>query len=252
MEINYDLIIKYLVTKKNIFPSKKHILIYNDLFPEKFKDLLGQNKFYRYGINQNKYSFYNSILTLLNINFITYNSEEEDNEINNFIKLTGNTDENYITNLSQLLNLNFIIFDFKDENIKIVYSGEFCNPYIPSLLIANYEHYFEPMIYETENKKIFSYNDNFIKKIYNSDLIIYNNINKIYKLEDNLEIITESFNDKIIDTNIPFIKTENSDLTEELLTKMTKKKLETYLDNKNIKVNINKITKKEIINLILN
>ena len=52
MEINYDLIFKYLVTKKTIFASKKHILVYSDLFPEKFKNIL-QNKFYRYGINQN-------------------------------------------------------------------------------------------------------------------------------------------------------------------------------------------------------
>jgi len=68
MEINYDLIIKHLVTKKIQFSSKKHILIYSELFPEKFKNIL-QNKFYRYGINQNN-SFYNSILTLLNKNLL--------------------------------------------------------------------------------------------------------------------------------------------------------------------------------------
>ena len=90
MEINYDIIIKYLVTKKNSFASKKHILIYSDLFPEKFKDLI-QNKFYRYGINQydaknNNISFYTSLLTLLNKEFITYNNDEELNSINIFKK----------------------------------------------------------------------------------------------------------------------------------------------------------------------
>jgi hypothetical protein len=105
MEINYDLIMKYLVTKKTLFASKKHILVYSDLFPDKFKNIL-QNKFYRYGINQNNLqginqnnlqginqnhlqginqnnlqginqnnSFYSSILTLLNKNFITNNND---------------------------------------------------------------------------------------------------------------------------------------------------------------------------------
>jgi len=84
MEINYDLIMKYLVTKKTQFSSKKHILVYSDLFPDKFKNIL-QNKFYRYGVNQND-SFYNTILTLLNKHFITNNNDEEIMEVNKFKK----------------------------------------------------------------------------------------------------------------------------------------------------------------------
>ena len=84
MEINYDLIMKYLITKKTQFSSKKHILVYSDLFPDKFKNIL-QNKFYRYGVNQNN-SFYNTILTLLNKHFITNNTEEELTEVNDFKK----------------------------------------------------------------------------------------------------------------------------------------------------------------------
>ena len=54
MEINYDLIIKYLVKKepvkekKPLFSTQKGILDYSFNFPDKFKDLLA-DKFYRFG-----------------------------------------------------------------------------------------------------------------------------------------------------------------------------------------------------------
>jgi hypothetical protein len=96
MEINYDLIIKYLVTKKTTFASKKHILVYSDLFPEKFKDFF-QNKFYRYGINQTN-SFYVSLLTLLNKHFITSTHDDEKYESEDY------EPSRYITAVSQPVN----------------------------------------------------------------------------------------------------------------------------------------------------
>jgi hypothetical protein len=258
MEINYDLIIKYLVTKKNTFASKKHILVNSDLFPENFKDFL-QNKFYRYGINQTD-SLYTTLLTLLNKNFLTCTNDEEIYEINKFKKSIDEFLETYdkpeylqndieIQLLSEILDINFIIFDFKYEDIKIVYTGLECNPYKPTLLIANCEEFYEPIIYEVDNKKIFSYNDPIIKKIYQSDIKIYPGINKTFKLNDNLSVIIPGNNDS---TFIKSTSTQENEYSMNKLLKMTKKELEIILNNKNIKVsNFNKMLKKDIVDIIL-
>lgn len=270
MEINYELIMKYLVTNKMQFSSKKHILVYSDLFPEKFKNIL-QNKFYRYGVYQNE-SFYSTILTLLNKNFITNSNDEEIIEINKFKKsiaellndyelpkylcnidkktIFNNITEHTIQIISEILSINFIIFDFKNELINIIYTNEICNPYKPTLLIANYEEYYEPIIYETDNKKIFSYNDLIIKKIYNSEFNIYPSLNKEYKINCVLKEILSDFNIKKDDLPV-FAKDNNiSEYTQPKLNKMVKKDLENILNNKNILYS-SKMLKKDLIELIL-
>jgi len=252
MEINYDLIMKYLVTKKNTFVSKKHILVNSDLFPDKFKDFL-QNKFYRYGINQTD-SFYTTLLTLLNKNFLTCTTDEEIYEINKFKKSVNDFLETYdkpeylkndseIQLLAEILDSNFIIFNFKDEDIKIIHTGLECNPYKPTLLIANFEEFYEPIIYEVDNKKIFSYNDPIIKKIYQT-----------FKLNDNISILIDGFTPKENDDST-FMKpqvTKENEYSMNKLLKMTKKELEIILNNKNITVsNFNKMLKKDIVDIIL-
>ena len=277
MEINYDLIIKYLVTqKKTHFSSKKHILVYSDLFPEKFKSIL-QNKFYRYGVNQYD-SFYSTILTLLNKNFITNNNDEEMIEINKFkkslIKTLNNfellsylvdiidkqmvfnkVNEFHIQVISEILSINFIIFNFKTELINIIYTGELCNPYKPTLLIANYDDFYEPIMCETDNKKIFSCNDLIIKKIYYGNITIYTSLNKVLKFQDSLH----DFEDKpIIQTDEVFTKEEiepiiqikESEYTYAKLNKMVKKDLEEILNKKKIKY-LSRMLKKDLIELIL-
>jgi len=261
MEINYDLIIKYLVTKKTTFASKKHILVYSDLFPEKFKDFF-QNKFYRYGINQID-SFYVSLLTLLNKNFITSTPDDEKYEVNKLKKSineynnpsqvnTNIMDNNHIQLLSDILDINFLIFDFKNEDINVIFplqcedeniKKEECNPYKPSLLIANYEEFYEPIINDVDNKKIFSFNDQLIKKIYQ-----FVQSNKNIKLKDNISDIVNEFNPKK-NNNQTFIKENEYDSNK--LLKLTKKDLQVILDKKNIKVNITKMLKKDIVDLIM-
>jgi hypothetical protein len=53
MEINYDMILKYLCTnpEKEVFNNKKNLIKYSEGFPKEFKDLLG-DKFYRVGVTQ--------------------------------------------------------------------------------------------------------------------------------------------------------------------------------------------------------
>jgi len=250
MEINYDLIIKYLSVIKNNFASKKHILVYSDTFPDKFKTLL-QNKFYRYGIDQNiDDSFYISLLILLNKSFLTYTPDEELEEIGKFKKLFNK--ENNKNDIVTMLDINLIIFDFKNENIDIIYPDKICNPYKVTLLLAQYENCYEPIMNEmsiskkksdeNDNKKLFSFNDIIIKNIFQS--VLENNINY------NIDEILKDFkpNNKI--ENEIFIKSDN-DLNKKFL-KMTKKELLVILNNKNIKIDITKMLKKDIINLISN
>jgi len=257
MEINYNLIIKYLVTKKTTFASKKHILLSSDLFPNKFKDLF-QNKFYRYGINQTN-GFYNSLLTLLNKDFIMYNNNEEIYEVkqitNNIHDVNINIiNENHIKHLSNLLQINILIFDFKNEEIKLVHCEDECNPYKPTILIANYDEFYEPIMCETDNKKIFSYNDLIIKKIYQLQSTKLNeDLNKLLneflpkKIDHDLLLGGST----IVDDNQTFIKVnENKKFTEAELNKIKKEDLEKILDEKNIKI-IGKKLKKELIKIIL-
>ena len=286
MDITYDMIIKYLVTKKSIFASKKHITVYSDLFPTIFKDLL-QNKFYRYGINQtdsnnNNISFYNSLLTLLNKHFITFTNTEELDEISNFkreLKELHNIINN-IQDISETLQLNFLFFDFKNETINIIFCGNTCNPYIPTLLFANYDESFEPIMFETDNKKLFSYNDLYIKKIYQTKLHTYPELNKPFILNDNINQIVNNMlpnndlfnnteqcvdyqptlpiqtNDSLNSISETFIKVDNTQIPEMLyssskLLKMTKKELEVIIQKKGLVIDVNKMLKKDIVDLIL-
>jgi hypothetical protein len=246
MDINYELIIKYLAnSKKPVFASKKFIQVSSETFPDNFKEIL-QNKFYRYGVTQldnknNNISFYNSLLTLLNKQFITYSLQDEIVEINNF-KKSISLNELDIQYISDNLDVNFLIFDFKSNEINVIFSGVYCNPYKNTLLLANFEDQYEPIINETDNKRLFSYNDIIIKKIYQSDL----KSTKPFKLVDNLkEIITE------MSQTTTFIKPVENEYDEKKLNKMTKKELEEILEKKNIKINVSKTLKKDIIELIL-
>lgn len=320
MEINYETIIQYLVKNCNIikeesnkdkFVNKKHLITYSDLFPEKFSEIL-QNKFYRYGVSQEykhqNISLFTSILTLLDKTFITFSDDEEiqsilsfktiinnaiqdhvfSQEINNFI-IKNKINKKYIINnidvlliqcISEIFDINFIIFDFNNNNkILSIFPDLTMNPWKLTLLLANWDDIWEPIIYDVNSKKYFSYNDQYIKKIYSSVKIEYYKkeiINKEFEIRDNLKEIlheitmvdgdndeddddcsisnTESNennndnNDDNHEIDATFIKSEYSN---NKLNKMTKVELLEILKNKNIKnVNI-KMLKNKLIELIL-
>ena len=94
MEINYELIVKYLVGKKiieksdNVFTTQKNIYTYSTSWTDNFKQLF-TDKFYRYGVTlydneNNNISFWTSIVTLLYDDFLISYAEEEITMINNF------------------------------------------------------------------------------------------------------------------------------------------------------------------------
>lgn len=277
MEISYDIIIKYLSKNNNEkvnFIDKKHILSYSDKFPEKFNELL-QNKFYKYGVtthnNNINISFYTSILTIINEQFLTLTLDEEigylnmiknkivsDTFLNSVEPIITSTKKDIIYDttyniqlISDYLDINILILDFKNNNIKISYSDEICNPWKPIILLATYDNNWEPVMYDT--KKIFSYNDINIKKILKDGNIEYYNsdiFNKKYILNENIKEIIDDIQTQIFTSSDTFIKTKP---TEDfvILNKKNKSELIDMCKNKNIKVTT-KLIKKELIELILN
>jgi hypothetical protein len=257
MEITYETIIKYLVTdkQKKYFASNKHILIYSNLFPSIFNELL-QNKFYRYGVTQlnsknENISFFMSLGTLLNKDFITFDFKEEIdfyNEIINDIKLST-VDITLLEAITKLFDINLLIFDFKLEQINAVYPDEAMNPWKPTFLLANFNEQWEPIIYDINFKRSFSYNDQHIKKIYSNYKITYwktDIINKKFELIDNVKEII----DLLKQQQEIFINKDNTDYKKKY-NKMTKDELMKIIKIKNIENITIKTLKSVMIDAIL-
>lgn len=298
MEITYDLIIKYLVNKqdiKNIFTTQKNV--YNYTFNNKFKLLLN-DKFFRLGVtthnNNNNISFWTSILYLLDeINYTNQVNNNENDIIDTFKeylvnrykkslldtiikktdkisikdKLVHEPDNICLQYITDILDITLLIFDFKNDEINILYHNTVLNPLKPIYLLSKYDHFWEPIMFlETNNniKKVFNYNDNIIKNILNNNLIKYYEFEdnpKEYQLIKNINeiIINEKVlnnNDNNIIINIKYEKdelkkkknTELHDICEKLNISITKKELKNELINKILKINNNDVNEELVLN----
>jgi len=177
-EITYDLILKYLTKEKNIFITEKHKN--NNNFLNKFESILTSD-YYRYGVStfddkKNNISFWASLLTLLNDDYIL-NSDDfsliseyknslidshskkissflkkyEKNDFREYFKL--NPDIIIIQYVVDILNINIIIFDlFENENIYAVYKNDVLNPNNDTIILANYQNYWEPIMKKDKKK----------------------------------------------------------------------------------------------------
>lgn len=299
MEINYEMIIKYLSPKdNNIFENKKNIMKFSSEFPDLIKDILG-DKYYKFGVSQMinniNYSFYTSILTILIDDYITLMENEEISlinkffdELNEYININKKT---YDDNLKKMLknretnilimelivkkfDINFLIFDFKSNEIFCVFPNDVMNPWKPFIFLAKHNNNWEPI--RTQEKKLFNYNDAIIKKILlsNSSIEIkyYDNIviNKDYILLDNLpEIIENEFmsDDKSENSNTDKIEEDNEDIDIDIdetnktfikdeisinkFKKMKKEELIEYIESHNKKVPNKKAKKEDLIKMII-
>jgi hypothetical protein len=150
--------------------------------------------------------------------------------------------------------LNILVFDFKTNGIYTLYPNDIMNPWRPFLLFAKNDFNWEPI--RNQDKKYFSYNDLFIKKILSSIEVKYYDgsiIKKDFILVDNInEIMDEEFkeNNKLknnTDSDESPVKVE---LTKNKLTKMTKEELILYMKSLNLVFN-NKSKKTELIELVM-
>ena len=74
----------------------------------------------------------------------------------------------------------------------ILYPDSICNPWKPTIILANYKEFWEPIMFDTKSKRTFSYNDTIIKKILTETNIKYYNselINKTVALNIDLKEI---------------------------------------------------------------
>ena len=235
----------------------------NNNFMEKYKTLL-TNEYYRYGVitfdnNQNNISFWCSILILLKEDYLmnihdfsiiteyknslidshnkkisTFLKKYEKNDFREYFKL--NPDIIIIQYIVDILNINIIIFDFIEDNIYTVYKNNVMDPFTDTILIANYDKFWEPIM--TDNKKKFNYNDDIIKNILNENI-------KYYSYEN----IDKTFSYSINNNDKKQIK-ENISLTKNKLDKTKKEDLIKILEINNIeypKKNINK----QLVELII-
>ena len=274
MEITYDIIIKYLtddcqsLNTNNI--TNKHESYNSMHFPEMFNQIF-LNDFYRYGItinddNNNNISFFSSILTLLDKNFIIPYDNTELIQIKNFKnnlidkykkknlskclkihdkfffkdKLNKSIDSLCIQYISDILVINIFIFDFKNNTINIVYSNDKFVIDNNFILLSKYDDYYEPIILTNNLQKIFNKQDNIIIKL----LELHQSIKY---LDEN--ILNKNFN---IDINNLNININNLNKT-----KLNKLKLNELVDiatklNLNIMQNNKLLIKKQIIDLICN
>jgi hypothetical protein len=263
MEINYDLIIKYLVkknskgesntkSKPNNFITQKNIFNYSVSFPDKFKDLL-TDKFYRYGITvndneHNNISFWSSILTLVDKNFIIpYSSDELElitqfktqliekyskSKLSTFLKDLDKNDLRERFKLEQdiytlqylvdILDINILIFDWENQNIYSMYHKDKMNPWKKTILLAKFKKYWEPIMMvkiKGEIDRLFDYNNSTIKKILTTENISYfegDKINKQFILNDDVYSIVQQ-EKSILKVKEPIVEDLKESQTKELI-----------------------------------
>ena len=231
-EITYDMIIKYLVKteRKDPFITKKSIFCYADNFPDKFKELF-TDKFYRYGVTifdketiPNNISFWSSVLTLLDKNFMIQIDNDDIVMINEFKNqllehypkrhhidkidmrehLKLNPDNETIYYICKVLGINVIIFNFETIEFSSIHVDTKLNPWKPTLLLAQYGVNWEPIMNiksKGTTQRTFDYNDSIMRKIL-ENLNFYDDINEIVSQEK------KKLKNKNVPVDVPTIPTE--------------------------------------------
>jgi len=242
--ITYEIILEYLSPPINTFSNQNNIILPSSKFTY-FKNYF-DDSFYRCGIqyihNSKNVSFENSIKYCL----------DTQEELSKNCQLVY--DDNSISSINNLWNItksihnNIIVFDFKNNKISSAYYGEYFNPWRPTILLANYNEWWEPII--SNEAKIFSFSSN--KSSILKTKILSNEIKKYG--EDNNIIINDNFNEIIeleqFVNNNEETFVNNTTFTKNKLEKMKKEELLQIISNMNITIEIIKPTKKDIIKII--
>ena len=230
MEITYETIVKYLGKKvpkveTYTFVTQKNIFNYATNFPPKFSELLS-DKFYRMGVTQqddkkNNISFWSSIVSLIDKEFMIPVSTDEITTINQFkeqlleiyskSKLSHflkdmekidirerfklDPDTHVLQYIVDMMDINILVLDFKSLSISALYRKDMMNPWKQTFVFAKSDSNWEPIMLvraKGEIQRIFDYNNMNIRKIMLSDSVkYYDNINKEYIYMDNIMDVIE-------------------------------------------------------------
>ena len=245
MEITYDLIIEYLTSSKNSdtntnFPNKRNLMV--NLTESCFAKYFNKN-YYRYGVLifdsiQNNISFFSSLLSLINNNFISLTKYEQNKVIyllKDFILNKFNQKDFYkkhnfnttgimkgiikeeiktkvtpivIQTTVEIFKINIIIFNFINKQKYIFYPGTSFDVFRPTILMAQKNDYFEPII--ANDTKIFTINNKIIKKLMNKKFkypILGKLEKKVYISFNLMENIDNLLNNSNI--NVVTLKSDN-------------------------------------------
>lgn len=244
--ITYELILEHLAPPINTFSNKQNIMMKLSDFTY-FKDIF-DDTFYRYGIRINdsdidksiNISLYNSLLYCLNTDSL-------------------DLPDNNLWTLANTIHINIIVFDFKNNKISSAYYGDFFNPWRPTIYLANYDQFWEPIVSnETKIFSLSSYKTLILKnKILASDIKKYNDTINI-TINDNfmeileLEQLVNPTEDVFVNNST--LKEQNANLDSKFsknkLDKMKKEELLKIISNMNLQIDKVRPTKKDLIELI--
>lgn len=210
MEINYDLIIKYLLpvkkemTRSN-FLTDKYNMNYN--LPKIFIDNLS-DKFFRQGVTiyddkKNNISFWTSLITILDKSFtVPYNSNESflvSKFISELLEKKKTVDMKERIKLLpdivifeyvvDVLEINILILDFKNLSFNVIYPNLYLNPWNKICILANFDDYYEPIM-NNENR-FFTFDNEIIKNLFINNNIQYYQNYKEYKIIKSKDEIKE-------------------------------------------------------------
>ncbi|ADO67479.1 hypothetical protein crov445 [Cafeteria roenbergensis virus] len=262
MEINYNMIIKYLTPAEIISKNEINPLPFNHFKLNKFN--------YLNFLTSN--NFIDSIIYLISNEHFYINPDEMDKSRNEFIKQIklNTTDITSIKQICKFFKINILILS---EKINLYSSENIIDLSLPFIILYHSNNNYYP-VYQ-DNKFIFFYQNSPIEQLLEEDLVVNftnyqflddlnqiidlilndgksidNTINKISTKINNKDII-----DKIDDNinNKIFINNENLDKLEKL-KKTTKNNLIIEIlqkDSSLKKTNLNKLKKNDLINLLI-
>ena len=258
MEINYNLIIKYL-SKQKCFTTNKGEYNYN--FPNEFLDNTFNkcldNTLYRYGVtiyNNDKLniSFWSSLLTILDKSFLIPIDNDELYLIKKFIDETVDMKKHIdmkervklVPNsqvfefVADVLNINLLFLDFKNLTFNVIYPDLYLNPWNKICILAKNDDFFEPVM--SKEHRFFTFDNDIIKNLFLNNHITYFDNIKEYILLDTKEKVKEKEDEASVKINTKYKKT--LELVDNIkVVKTNKKENEEITNNKEI---TNKIQEK--------
>ena len=250
----------------NNFSNQPNIILESSKFTY-FNDIFDVN-FYRYGVvSNNNASLQNNVSNnnVSNNNASLQNNVSLQNSIMYCLDVKNIDLKISLAELSNCININIIIFDFTNGKIYSTYYGDFFNPWRPTIFLANYKDWWEPIV--TKDIKIFSFaikstniinifknkilSKNIFKYLTEIKITINDNFMEILEIEKLLNNTSVKHSSLITDlsNNDTFINSNNFSKTK--LEKMKKDELLQILINMNLNIKLTKkLTKKDYISLI--
>ena len=267
MEINYNLIIKYL-SKQKCFTTNKGEYNYN--FPNEFLDNTFNkcldNTLYRYGVtiyNNDKLniSFWSSLLTILDKNFLIPIDNDELYLIKKFIDETVDMKKHIdmkervklVPNsqvfefVADVLNINLLFLDFKNLSFSVIYPDLYLNPWNKICILAKNDDLFEPVM--SKEHRYFTFDNDIIKNLFLNNHITYFDNIKEYILLDTKEKVKEKEDEASVKINTKYKKT--LELVDNIKVVKTNKIYDEEITN-NKEITDNNELKKEITDDIQN